>query len=72
MSDALIAVIAVFFVIGITVGIVAVLALSELRANRRREPARPPEDWPGPPGAEPPDVDDPRWPGDADTDFSGR
>jgi hypothetical protein len=80
MSDPVVAVVSVFFVIGILVGIVAVVAVSVLRADRQddpddslhyghREPGEPPPDyqWDGAPPA-----DHPHWPGDVDSNFSGR
>ena len=87
MNDTVVAIVSAFFIIGIAVGIIAVVAMSVLRPERRGDQG----DYAGPyddddpygPG-EPPPVradsgrDDtrpgghPRWPGDADTDFSGR
>lgn len=83
MNDTVVAIVSAFFIIGIAVGIVAVVAMSVLRAERRGDQgdqANPFDDDPYGPG-EPPSGsgrDDtrpgghPRWPGDADTDFSGR
>jgi hypothetical protein len=79
MNDSVVAIVAAFFIIGITVGVIAVIALSVLRAERRRAPGDEddPGRGPGGPGQRPPgsgwdDDDHPGWPGDADNDFSGR
>ena len=63
MNDTVVAIVSAFFVIGILVGIIIVVAI---RAERRREPADLLDyEW-----------DDtgpdrhPRWPGEADNDFS--
>jgi hypothetical protein len=77
MSDAVVAIVSVFFIIGITVGIVVVIALSVVRPRRRGRPGRRLEYWPP---DQPPDPgwyedapdEHPRWPGNADGDFSGR
>lgn len=83
MNDTVVAIVSAFFIIGITVGIIAVVAVSVFRADRHGDQgdyADPYDDDPYRPG-EPPSGsgrDDtrpgsrPRWPGDADTDFSGR
>ena len=79
MNDTVVAIVSGFFVIGILVGIIAVVAMSVLRAGRRGGPGDLPDYEPREPG-EPPGYpwDDtgpgrhPRWPGDADNDFSGR
>ncbi len=81
MSDSVIAIVSAFFIIGITVGGIAVIALSVLRSRRlsaRSDPGRPLKYRPPGPG-EPPDLrwddadpDHPRWPGKSDNDFSGR
>jgi hypothetical protein len=77
-------VIGIFFVVGIFVGAVAVLALPALRHHwfrrpRRRDRADRPGPWAndraGQDAArrEDPAADDrPRWPGDADGGYSGR
>lgn len=66
-------IVGIFFLIGIVVGVIAVIALSAIRKDRYRPPggaAAPPEDGPGGPD-EPPDLtwddadDRPRWPGGA-------
>ncbi len=83
MSGLLITIVGVFFTVGITVGVITIIALSALRAGRRGQPRYGPEQQPGyaasRPGelpAEPgPDgtvLEEPRWPGDADNDFSSR
>jgi len=69
MSDSVVAIVSAFFIIGITVGVIAVIALSVLRAERRRGPGD--HDAPDDPLGYGPG-DHPRWPGDDDTDFSGR
>jgi hypothetical protein len=79
MNDTVAAIVSAFFVIGILVGIIAVVAMSVLRADRRGGPGDPldyePREPREPPGY-PWDGTGPdrhsRWPGDADNDFSGR
>jgi hypothetical protein len=79
MNDTVVAIVSAFFVIGILVGIIAVVAMSVLRAERRGAPGNPPVFEPRE-AHEPPDLpwDDtqldggPFWPGDADSDFSSR
>jgi hypothetical protein len=75
MSDTVVAIVSIFFVIGITVGIVVVVALSVLRPRQRgwpgrrleyRPPGQPPDS-----GSDAPD-EYPRWPEDGGSDFSGR
>ena len=76
MSDPVVAIVSAFFVIGILVGIVAVVAVPVLRARRRgdpgdllecetREASGLPWDDTGPDRH-------PRWPGDSENDFSDR
>jgi hypothetical protein len=83
MNGTVVAIVSAFFIIGITVGIFAVVALSVLRADRRgdqRGHADTIDDDPYRPGESPSGSgwDDtrpgghPRWPGDDDTDFNGR
>jgi len=77
MNDTVIAIVGAFFVIGITVGIITVIAMSAFRADRRGDPGNPSEYGPDRPLPDPgrPDTipdDDPRWPGDVDNDFTGR
>jgi hypothetical protein len=79
MNDTVVAILGVFFVIGIVVGIIAVIALSVLRRERRGNQggnADPVDgDVPGPsgPGWDGPGPrQHPHWPGDADNDFSDR
>lgn len=78
MSDTVIAIVSAFFIIGITVGIIAVVAMSALRTERRGDQggnAGPFDDSDAPAD---PDWDDPdsgqhrRWPVDTGNDFSGR
>jgi hypothetical protein len=79
MNDTVVAIVSAFFVIGILVGVIIVVAMSVLRAERRGVPGDPP-DFGSPGPGEPPGLpwDDTgrngrsRWPGDADNDFSGR
>ena len=83
MNDTVVAIVGAFFIIGIAAGIIAVVAMSVLRAGRRGRRgnyADPVNDDPYGPG-EPPQGsswDDtrpdghPRWPGESDTDFRGR
>jgi hypothetical protein len=82
MNDTVVAIVSAFFIIGIAAGIIAVVAMSVLRAERRGSRggyADPVDDPYGP--REPPHGsgwDDttpdghPRWPGESDTDFRGR
>ena len=78
MNDTVVAIVSAFFIIGITVGIIAVVAASVFRADRRGDqgdyadsygPGEPPQgsgwDDTRPDGH-------PRWPGESDTDFRGR
>jgi hypothetical protein len=68
MNDTVVAIVSAFFIIGIAVGTIAVVAVSALRADRRGKSADPPGprwDDAGPDGH-------PRWPGGADNDFYGR
>jgi hypothetical protein len=79
MSDTVVAIVGAFFVIGILVGIVVVVAAAVLRADRRGH-----RDDPGDPmtyqsrgSGEPPsapsgDDSHPYWPGDDDNDFTDR
>jgi hypothetical protein len=76
MNDTVVAIVSAFFVIGILVGIIAVVAMSVLRAERRRDPGdlldyepREPPDYPW---ADTEQDRHSRWPGDSDNDFSGR
>ena len=83
MNDTVAAIVGAFFIIGIAAGIIAVVAMSVLRAERRGhrgDYADHVDDDPYGPG-EPPQGsgwDDttsdghPRWPGESDTDFRGR
>ncbi len=83
MSDTVVAIVSAFFVIGILVGIVAVIAAAVLRAGRpgdQGDPAGPvdcelrgrAEPPPGLPWDDTGPDDHPHWPGEAGTDFSGR
>ena len=81
MNDTVVVIVSAFFIIGILVGIVAVIAAAVLRADRRRrgDGGIDPEDLPDYEPGEPDDPRDdtgpgghPRWPGDAGTDFRGR
>jgi hypothetical protein len=78
MNDTVVAILSAFFVIGIVVGIIAVIALSVLRAEGRGhqgDQAEPLDDSDQSPGSgwdAPDSGPDRRWPGDADNDFSGR
>jgi gas vesicle protein len=75
MNDTVVAVVSAFFIIGILVGIVAVIAAAVFRADRRGRQVDPedlrdyePEDsW----NDTKPDGHR-RWPGESDTDFRGR
>ena len=73
MNASVVIIVGLFFIIGIAVGIIAVIALSGRRADRREQPGGPP--YYGPDGSdeprEDPDWDStphdgPRWPRDTD------
>ncbi|MGH3174752.1 MAG: hypothetical protein ACRDPF_12925 [Streptosporangiaceae bacterium] len=82
MNDSVVAIVSAFFIIGISVGVIAVIALSVIRARRASgpgdgpgDPGDQPEHYPPPPepgwhgsGAE----GQPSWPGDSAADFRGR
>jgi hypothetical protein len=78
MNDSVVAIVSAFFIIGITVGIIAVVAMSVLRSGRSGHPGGPEEYEPAEPGERPhaPGWDDavpdehPRWPGDTKNDFT--
>jgi hypothetical protein len=79
MNDTVVAIVSAFFIIGIAAGIIAVVAMSVLRAERRGNRDDDYADSYGP--GEPPQGsgwDDttpdghPRWPGESKTDFRGR
>jgi hypothetical protein len=85
VNDTVVAIVSAFFVIGILVGIIIVVAMSVLRAERRGDPGDLLDYEPGEPREprgprEPPGLawDDTgrngrsRWPGEADNDFSDR
>ena len=79
MNDTVVAIVSAFFVIGILVGIIAVVAMSVLRADRRGGPGDPldyesrgPREPPGYPWADTGPDSHSRWPGNDDTDFSDR
>jgi hypothetical protein len=82
MSDTIVAIVSAFFVIGILVGVVTVIAAAVLRGDRRgRAGSGDPADYePSGPEEPPPGLlwddtrpdDRPSWPGEAGTDFSGR
>jgi hypothetical protein len=79
MNDQVVAIVSAFFFIGIAVGIIIVIAVSVLRAERRRAPGDPLDHGPRGPGepggfARRDTARDgrPHWPGDADNDFSSR
>jgi hypothetical protein len=80
MNDTVVAIVSAFFVIGIMIGVIAVVAMSVLRAERRRDPSDLLDYEPRRCGGQSPDRhwdnddsdDNPRWPGRADNDFSGR
>ena len=86
MNDTVVAIVSAFFIIGIAVGIIVVVAMSVLRADRHGDQgdhADPYDDDPYRPGEPPSGPADsgrddtapdghPRWPGDADNHFYGR
>jgi hypothetical protein len=62
MSQSVLIITGLFFVIGITVGVIAVFALSGIKAERRGPAASWPEYEPGEPEQPPdPDEDQPTW-----------
>jgi len=66
MNGSVVGIVSAFFIIGIVVGIIVVIALPALRTHRSADPGdqgEPPEQDAARPG-------EPRWPGDADNDFS--
>lgn len=78
MNDTVAAIVSAFFIIGIVVGIIAVVAMSVLRAEHRGDqdddagPFDDPYERPGPGWDDPYSGQHRRWPGDTDDDFSGR
>jgi hypothetical protein len=82
MNDSVIAIVSAFFIIGISVGVIAVIALSVIRRRRADGRGGGPHDPGGLPEYDlaPPepgwqdsgDEGQPSWPGDSDTDFRGR
>jgi hypothetical protein len=78
MNDSVVAIVSAFFIIGITAGIIAVVAMSALLADRRGDPGDPPEYGTRRPGGRPPEAgwddaapdDHPSWPGGVDSEFS--
>jgi hypothetical protein len=82
MNDSVVAIVSAFFIIGISVGVIAVIALSVFRARRAHGRGGGPHDPGGLPEHDlvPPepgwqdsgDEGQPSWPGDSDTDFRGR
>ena len=76
MNDTVVVIVSAFFVIGIVVGIIAVVAMSVLRADRRGdqldyEPRGRDGQPPGPRWDDAGPDDHPRWPRGTDNDFSG-
>ena len=76
MNDTVVAIVSAFFVIGILVGIIIVIAMSVLRAERRGYPGDlgdyETRERPGLPWDDAGPDRHPRWPGDDDGDFRGR
>ena len=79
MNDSVVAIVSAFFVIGILAGVIAVIALSAIRAHRPgrlgdlgNQPKYGPSEPSGPGWGVSAPENRPRWPGDADTDFSDR
>lgn len=81
MDDSVVVIVSAFFIIGITAGIIAVIALSVLRAHRpaddgyRRDlpgygPRGTGRQRPDPGFEDDATADDSHWPSDADSDFS--
>jgi hypothetical protein len=73
MSDTVVAVVSIFFIIGITVGIITVVALSVLRPRRRGRPGGrleygPPDQAPDSDWDERGLDEHPRWPGGTGSD----
>jgi hypothetical protein len=77
MNDSVVAIVSAFFIIGITVGIITVLAMSALRTDRQGRRGLRPEygagafdELPPNPSWDDADPDDyPRWPANADNHF---
>jgi len=80
MNVPVVVIVGLFFIIGITVGVIAVVAMAAVRSDRSGRLSGPPESGPDGPGRQPPgpgledlELDDrPRWPGDADYGYYGR
>jgi hypothetical protein len=83
MNDTVVAIVSTFFIIGIAAGIIAVVAMSVLRAERRgnrdgyidavdENPYRRGEPTQGSGWDDTTPDGHPRWPGESDTDFRGR
>ena len=78
MNGSVVMIVSAFFIIGITVGIIAVFAMSGVRADRPGRPGHSGHPQNHKPGGEPPHTgwddagpdDHPRWPGDLDNDGS--
>jgi hypothetical protein len=63
MNDTVVGIVSAFFVIGILVGVIAVVAMSVFRGERRGDPGDLLDTGPD---------RHPRWPGDSENDFSDR
>lgn len=68
MNDTVAAIVGAFFIIGIAAGIIAVVAMSVLRAERRGHRG----DYADPVDDDTTSDGRSRWPGESDTDFRGR
>jgi len=74
MNDAVVVIVSIFFIFGITVGIIAVIALAVGRRPRRPDDPGTRDELEGSEYGSyetSSDPDDSRWPGDTDSDFSG-
>jgi hypothetical protein len=60
MNDSVVAIVSAFFVIGISFGVITVIALAVVRARRQRCSRR----------ADAAPEDQPSWPGEAENDFT--
>ena len=78
MNDTVVAIVSAFFIIGIAAGIIAVVAMSVFRAERRGHRDDDYADSYGPDEQQGSGWDEttpdgrPRWPGESDTEFRGR
>lgn len=79
MNVSVVVIVGLFFIIGIMVGAIAVVAMAAFRSDRSGRLVNQPESEPDGNGRQPgPDLEDvelhdrPRWPGDVDHGYYGR